>query len=102
MILQVVSDIGTSRTYRWDPPSGVEWYIAFADGERVTNAPPIDKNGNVVKTMKFFKGTEPHEVVAIIRRANVMSVDVGIYPPGTPANSEDYNEEVYGAGAYSK
>jgi beta-glucanase (GH16 family) len=39
----------------------------------VSNAPPVDKNGVVKRTIKFAKGNDPYEVVALCRS------DVGEY-----------------------
>jgi hypothetical protein len=100
MVLKVVSQSTKNRTYGWDPPPGVEWYLFYAQGKRVSNAPPVAENGVVKKTIQFSKGTEPHEVVAIIRRNGVMSVDVGVWP-ATSQSDENYSEEPYGNAVYS-
>lgn len=101
MILQVVSQSTKNRTYGWVPPQGVVWYLFFAHGARVSNSPPVSESGVVKKTIQFSKGTEPHEVAAIIRTsAGFMRVDVGIYPPESSSDVDAYNVEEYSSASY--
>lgn len=98
IVLHKVSETTNDITLGWDPPVGIEWYLFYAAGKRVSNAPPIDKNGNVRNTIKFSKMLSPYEVVAITRLNSVMGVEVGLYPV---VNSEAYSEDPYGSAVYS-
>jgi hypothetical protein len=94
MELRKLSETAATVTLEWEPPAGVEWYVFFAAGVRVSNAAPVDRNGVVKSTVRFSKGADPYEVVAIVRRNGVMSVDVGVFdstpeppPPPPPPTS---------------
>lgn len=100
LVLRKVSDTSTTIVLGWDPPVGVEWYLFYAGGKRVSNDAPVDKNGTVKNTIRFSKTPTPWEVVAITRRNGVMGVEVGYYPPPV-TNSEKYSEDPYGNAVYS-
>ena len=101
MEVRFLYESSTTITLGWEPPAGVEWYLFYAGGKRVSNAPPVSKNGVVKRTIQFYKTPSPWEVVAITRRNGVMGVEVGYYPPKPTENSEDYGKDPYGNAVYS-
>lgn len=95
--LRKISETEANIVLGWDPPPGVEWYIFFAGGTRVSNAAPVDKNGVVKNTVRFAKVPTPQEVVAITRRNGVMGVEVGVYngevePPPPPPSGRWFSD----------
>jgi hypothetical protein len=98
--LHIMIESKSSITFGWEPPDGVEYYLFYAGGKRVSNAPAVDRNGNPKTTIRFSKIPSPWEVVAITRQEGVMGTEVGYYPPKLPS-SEGYSEEAYSSGAYS-
>ena len=100
LVLHKIDETNKNIILGWDPPAGVEWYLFYGGGKRVSNAPPVDQRGVVKKTVQFSKVPTPQEVVAITRRNGVMGVEVGIWSDGT--NSEVYSAEAYSSGGYSK
>lgn len=101
MEVRKLTETTSTITLGWDPPVGAEYYLFFAGGNRVSNAPAVDNRGNVKRTIKFYKTPSPWEIVCITRINNVMGVEVGYYPPTSPPNSENYSEDPYGSAVYS-
>jgi hypothetical protein len=101
LVLEIVYESKSNITLGWNPPIGAEWYLFYAGGNRVSNAPAVDKNGVVKKQITFSKTPSPWEVVAITRINGAMGVEVGYYPPQMPPSDEEYSDEPYGAGVYS-
>lgn len=66
--LRLVAETSTTLTLGWTPPAGIQWYLFYADGERMSNAAPVDKNGKAKDSVKFAKGHDQYQVVAVVRR----------------------------------
>lgn len=80
MELRKKSETTGTITLEWTPPNGVEYYLFYAGGIRVSNAPPTNILGQVKTSIKFDKARAPFEVVAITRTYNgVMGFDIGKY-----------------------
>ena len=101
MVVHKISETTNNITLGWNPPIGVEFYLFYAGGKRVSNAPPVDKNGHIKNMVQFSKAPSPWEIVAVIRQNGVMSIDVGYYPPVPVPNSETYSADPYSSAAYS-
>lgn len=93
--LRKVAETSTTITLGWDQIPSAEYFLFYAADKRVSNAPAVDKNGAPKTSIKFSKGQEPYEVVAVLRDGtNKMSVDTGVWtntpppPPGVPQNFE--------------
>lgn len=71
-------DLGTNIEISWTPPADADYYIFYAEGVRVSNAPAVDKNGVVKKSITFSKGAEPYEVVCV--KYSKFDTDIGRYP----------------------
>lgn len=65
--LRLVAETATTITLGWTPLAQTQWYLFYADGVRVANAAPVDKNGKVKNSVKFSKGSDLYQVVAVVR-----------------------------------
>lgn len=84
MELRKLSETSTTITLGWDQVPNAEWFLFYAKGARVSNAPAKDSNGVPKTSIKFSKGGEPYEVVAITRTGTgAYDTDVGVWT-GTP------------------
>lgn len=103
LLLRKISETTSDIVLGWDPPEGVEWYLFYAGGKRVSNAAPIDKNGTVKNRVRFSKTLTPQEVVAITRRNGVMGIEVGVYTgevePPPPTSKSPMGFYKLGSGA---
>lgn len=95
MELRQIAETSTTFTLGWDQVPNAEWYLFYADGRRLSNAPAIDKNGNPKVTIKFLKGDDQYEVVAMTRVGTMLyGIDAGLWnatptpPPGGIAPPE--------------
>jgi hypothetical protein len=83
LVLTKLAETTATITLGWTPPPDAQWYTFFSDGTRVSNSPPVDKNGVFKQTIKFAKGNDPYEVAAICRSAaGVYTVASGTYQTG--------------------
>lgn len=98
MEVRFLYESSSTITLGWNPPVGAEWYLFYAGGKRVSNAPAVGKNGVVKKTITFSKTPSPWEIVAIVRRSGVMGIEVGFYPA---VNGDTYSADPYGNAVYS-
>lgn len=77
-MLLTAKDLGSNIEISWTPPPDADYYIFYAKGVRVSNAPAVDKNGNTKKSIQFSKGAEPYEVVCV--RYMGFNTEIGRYP----------------------
>lgn len=82
MELRKIAETTSTFTLGWDQVPNAEWYLFYADDKRLSNAPAIDKNGNPKVSIKYMKGEDVYEVVAITRLGTALyGTDVGVYRP---------------------
>lgn len=96
MVVRKLYESQSNITLGWTPPEGAEYYLFYAAGKRVSNAPAIDKNGRVKTQIQFSKVPEGWEIVCITRKAGVMGTDVGKYPPVAQ------DDPTYGGGKFAE
>lgn len=85
--LTVTAQTSSTITLGWVPPSGVECYGFFANGQKVSVADDRNKDGSPRTSVKFSKVTPgpPFHVVALLRSDAGYAVDWGIYPATPPS-----------------
>jgi hypothetical protein len=81
MELRVKEQDASSITFEWTPPPDADYYVFYADGFHISDAPAIDKNGNKKTTAKFSKQYKQFEVVCI--RYVHLDTDTGSYTFGS-------------------
>lgn len=87
MELRKLAETTTTITLGWDQVPNAEWFLFYAKNVRVSNAPAKDKNGVAKTSIKFNKGDEPYEVVAITRTGTgLYDTDVGVWNTAPPSS----------------
>lgn len=89
--LTKIAETTTIITLGWTPPIPCFGYVFYVNDKRVSNT--WDPTMNHTRFHKIEGAV--YKVVAVEVAA------IGVYPPGTPTDSENYGSEDYGAAIYS-
>lgn len=83
MILTKTGETTSAVTLAWVPPKNAAYYLFFFPTGKFSNAPAVDKNGVVKKTVSVSKANLPVDVVCVARNgAAAYVLDVGTYAEG--------------------
>lgn len=86
LTLTKVSEAASTITLGWTPPANVGGYVLYANGQVVSVATANLKDGSPRREAKFSKTDPgpPYEVAATCRQGEVLVLQTGTYPSGSP------------------